>query len=367
MTSFAKFAFVFSSIFTSLSFHAFADHGPGPGYRNLTHPQVDVRPDAQGVSRSNILEALKLQTPIKDQGYRGTCSIFSSTAMLESLMVARGLDVEDADLSEEWLQYLTTQTTAEEGSTSADNFKLLRQWGQPYERSLPYGDRAWTSKRNGLAAKRCGHLKRSWQLRACLVSHRDPALLAKRDEELLNPNDELYDPEFVDARREALAIRDAVLLAPRGDDGIILKVSEIKAHLDRGETLTLDLDFFYGAWNHKGGRKWGIQASPSLWRKGVITYPEKGSNDRAYSKRDGGGHSVAVVGYDDSIEVSYWVKMKTGTRKKFTRRGVYIIKNSWGVEDWGRDFEIQGQKIPGYGMILQDHAHEFGEFYHLSN
>lgn len=347
----------------------FAQHGPiDRPYKNLVHPINDVvrAADASSGSRSNILETLRRQTPVKDQAYRGTCSIFSATALLESILIARGVPVEEADLSEEWLQYLTTQTTSEEGSTSPDNFVLIREYGQPYERSLPYGMETWTSKRKGLAAKRCGHLKRSWQLRACLVSHRDPALLTMKDEELLNPNFELYDPEFVNARREAFANRDSFLVSPSREDGIVEKVSQIREYLNRGEILTLDLDFYYGSWNHPGGRKWEIQASPRLWKKGVITYPEKGSNDRAYSKRDGGGHSVVVVGYDDNVEVSYWVKMKSGTRKKFTRRGVYYIKNSWGATDWGRDFEINGRKYPGYGMILQDHAHDFGQFFHLS-
>ena len=132
----------------------------------------------------------------------------------------------------------------------------------------------------------------------------------------------------------------------------------------RGIPLTLDLDFFYGAWSYAGGRKYGIQASPKLWKQGVVTYPEKGSNDRA--KRDGGGHSVVVVGYDTEREVSYWVKMRDGKRKKFTRRGVYYFKNSWGPTDWGRDFEIDGVKMPGYGMILMDTAHEFGQFFRLA-
>jgi hypothetical protein len=337
-------------------------------YRHLQHPPVDYAPmsttDQVFPTRNDTLSLIRMQSPVKDQGYRGTCSIFSATALFEAMLVVNHLAPPEVDLSEEWLQYLTTQTTSEEGSESPDNFKLLRAWGQPSEAALPYGQMAWTSKRQGLPAKRCGHLKRSTELRSCLTSHRDPVLLKLKDQELLDPNSVNYDPEFLHARQESLRNRDAYLLLNAEKDGIVTRVSEVQELLYRGIPLTLDLDFFYGAWSYAGGRKYGIQASPTLWKQGVVTYPEKGSNDRA--KRDGGGHSVVVVGYDTEREVSYWVKMRDGKRKKFTRRGVYYFKNSWGPTDWGRDFEIDGVKMPGYGMILMDNAHEFGQFFRLA-
>lgn len=337
-------------------------------YRNLKHPLADQTTIAGRAQifpkRSDTLSLIRLLPPVKDQAERGTCSIFSATALLEAMLIINHLAQPGVDLSEEWLQYLTTQETSEEGSESPDNFKLLRTWGQPLETSLPYSSVVWTSKRDGLPAKRCGHLKRSMALRSCLVSHRDPVLLKLNDQELLDPNSVNYDPEFKAARAEALRNRDAFLISNSQKDGIVERVTEIEESLYRGIPLTLDIDFFYGAWNYDSGTKYNIRVSPELWAQGVITYPEKGSLDRA--KRDGGGHSVLVVGYDTEREVSYYVSMKDGTYKKFTRKGVYYIRNSWGTEDWGKDFEIDGVKAPGYGMILMDTAHEYGQFFRLS-
>jgi hypothetical protein len=301
------------------------------------------------------------QSPVKDQASRGTCSIFSATALIESMLIVNGFMKPDVDMSEEWLQYLTTQSSPTEGSISPDNFKLLRDWGIASEANLPYGGEGWTSKASGLAAARCGHLPRGLKLRACLISHRDPDLLQMGDKELSNPNDVHYDPEFIHARQEALENRDRYLSKKSNKDGVVPTVSEIKSLLAAGIPLTLDIDFFYGAWNYEN--KKGIFTSKKAWQEGVITYPEKGSVDRGL--RDSGGHSVVVVGYDDEVEVKYKVSMRDGSNKWFTRKGVYYIKNSWGTTDWGKNFTVGGRRFPGYGMILQDNAHEYGQFFHL--
>jgi hypothetical protein len=58
--------------------------------------------------------------------------------------------------------------------------------------------------------------------------------------------------------------------------------------------------------------------------------------------------------------------VKAKVSKKFKRKGVYYFKNSWGASTWGKEFEIDGKNYPGYGMILQVHAHSHGQFYRLS-
>lgn len=353
-----------------LSCSAFADSPLSPKFRNLTHPQNDVAFMPQGgpggaPSKNDVIKVISQQSPVRSQDSRGTCSIFSATAALEGLLVRAGGAAPGVDLSEEWLQYLTTQENPEEGSTSMDNFRLLRMWGQPLEKSLPYGGQAWTSKASGLALRRCGYLSRGPKLKACLISHRDPDLLKKSDAELLDHNDIYYDPEFVAARNEALAMRSSFMKKRTPNDRIVTTVSEIHQLLAAGIPLTLDIDFFYGAWNYPGSQRKGVDRSKELWQSGTITYPEQGSFDRQVSKKSQEGHSVVVVGYDDDREVTYTMNMKNGKRQTFTRRGVYYIKNSWGSDDWGRDFKVEGKNLPGYGMILQDNAHEFGEFYHF--
>jgi len=337
-------------------------------YRNLVHPASDIPAltleRAAHPAKSDVHRLIALQSPVKAQLNRGTCSIFSATALLESMLMVKGRVRRGVDLSEEWLQYLTTLRISEEGSTSPINFKLLRKYGQPSESQMPYVGTEWKNKREGLAAKRCGHLPRGEDLKGCLISHRDPNLMRMTDLELLNPISHLYDPEFVTARAEAGYNRGLFFDASNEGEGIVRSASEIHEILAQGIPLALDLNFFNGAWNYPGSARFGVYRSEKLWRQGTVTHPEQGSVDLEYSKRHPEGHSVVVVGYDDEREVEYWMSMTDGTRKKFKRKGVYYFKNSWG-ERWGRDFAIDGARYPGYGMILQVHAHSHGQFYRL--
>lgn len=350
---------------------AFAADAPlDPPYRNLVHPESDMelfRTESLGLPvRSDVRRMLSQQSPVKSQQNRGTCSIFSATALMESMLIITGKAQLEVDLSEEWLQYLTTLRSSEEGSTSPDNFRLLRKFGQPSEAQMPYVGTAWTNKSQGLAAKRCGHLPRGRQLKSCLVSHRDPNLLRLSDAELLNPISHLYDPEFVSARLEAFFNREIFFAGGNTEgEGIVRKVSDIHSLLSQGIPVALDISFYNGAWNYPGSAKFGVYRSARLWKQGVVTHPEVGSKDLAYGKTHEEGHSVVVVGYDNDREVEYWMSMEDGSRKKFKRKGVYYFKNSWGASTWGKDFELDGVKYPGYGMILQVNAHSHGQFYRL--
>ena len=87
--------------------------------------------------------------------------------------------------------------------------------------------------------------------------------------------------------------------------------------------------------------------------------------DLAHSNEHSAGHSVVVVGYDDEREIEYQVKMKNGRTKKFKRKGVYYFKNSWGTTNFGTTTEIEGKVFPGYGIISQDYAEEYGQFFKL--
>ena len=94
-------------------------------------------------------------------------------------------------------------------------------------------------------------------------------------------------------------------------------------------------------------------------------YRIPGSKDRRICDERGGGHSIVLVGYDDTVEVKGRLLMDDGTWKASTYKGVYYFKNSWGVRGFGRDFELNGRKLPGYGMITQKYLHDLGTFHHL--
>jgi hypothetical protein len=312
---------------------------------------------------NNILQTLRLQTPVKSQGRRGTCSIFSATALLESYLLRKGLNREMIDLSEEWLEYLVMQGQTSDGSYTGKNFHLLKKWGTVREQVWPYDPSAW-SLDFGKGQQECGPLTGVNQ-KSCLFGHRNPALLYASNEQLQDQNGALYDPEFAIIRSKATEFRDR-LKASWGQLSRIYSITNensIKDLLDRNIAVIVDMDFYYGAWNHSSAGKYGLLRDLNNWDKGIVDYPERGSLDRIESQKNRAGHSVVIIGYNDNIAVTYEKKMQNGEVKTFTRKGVYYFKNSWGKDSFGRSMVINGQAAPGYGMVTQDYAHEAGSFY----
>jgi hypothetical protein len=330
-------------------------HGFNPRF-NLALP---VRSDAAAVARAI--------TPVRSQGSRGTCSIFSATGLLEAMMVLKkSTPRAKADYSEEWLQYLVTRNRSDDGSNSTTNFRALFQYGTVPEALMPYIGETWESASYGLAQERCGDLK-ALRLKSCLIGHRDPALLGTSDAELTNRSGSNYDPEFAKARSAASAFRSQFFASASAGSGFYVPDTRtVKQLLAAGIPLTLDLDFFYGAWNHRKAEELGMKRNLDHWAKGIVGYPAPGSVDREASYSDPAGHSVLVVGYDDSVQVTVPTLMQGGAVRDLTYKGVYYFKNSWGTGSFGTDTQFGGGKFPGYGVITQKYAHDFGGFYELT-
>lgn len=345
-------------------------------YPNIEHP-VDDTLSLQSLlgpeltaSKSDLSKALELQTSVKAQEDRGTCSVFSALALLESYFIRNRLvsTKKEIDFSEQWLEYLVAKDLGREGSDSPSNFELISEWGAVRESTLPYLGEDWTEeglKTGPLTRKRCGHLSQGKKLNSCLVGHFDPDALNWSEEELVSSSAS----ELLPAKRESA--RFLARLKQRVGEKwpartVVRTVSEIKSLLRAGIPLTLDIDFYFGAWNHREAEERGIPRDKELWKQGVIGYPEPGSVDRKKSRQgDTSGHSVLCVGYDDSIEVEVTSLSEDGELEQKRYRGVYFIKNSWGTEGFGSKFSAQGVSAPGYGMITQKYAHEFGGFYRI--
>jgi hypothetical protein len=350
-----------------------------PKYENIQRPvrlselSPELRRILEGLKdtqtllprRSPVLELIERQTPVRSQAARGTCSIFSAIALLESELVRRRDLERNLDLSEEWLQYIISHTKTTDGSSSYSNFSAISRLGAIEEQWMPYIGETWESAEySELSKKRCGHLS-DRLLKSCLISHRDPRLMSMTDAQLLDEKSGiLYDPEFQKARSRSREFKDSVI-GKIASGSLILSVEDAKRLLHKGTAITLDLDFYYGAWNHRGGEKLGITRNMDHWSRGIVGYPEPGSLDRLKSPTDPAGHSVLVVGYDDDFVVESRVQMEDGSIKEFRYRGVYFIKNSWGAGNFGIKTEIEGRSVPGYGIITQKYAEEFGGFYRL--
>lgn len=328
-------------------------------YKNLLHPVKNLNAINKSISASDTKEVISYQSPVRSQASRGTCSIFSATAYLEGLLVKKGDADSSIDLSEEWLQYTAVRNNPSDGSSAYTNFRAIRDFGMPNEQSYPYIGEDWTEVFNPLKDIRCAGLTGVVQ-KSCFIVHRDPSLLIKTDAEIM---EKYSDEEFVNARREANAMKETLKFSRRSI--LLYSVNEIKSLLLSGTPVVLEIDFYYGAWNHREADAFGIGRNLEHWSKGIVTNPEIGSLDAEISPKHPSGHSILVVGFDDNVIIQKTLKMKDGTFKNFTYKGVYYFKNSWGTSSFGSDFEINGDPFPGYGMIVQKHAEEQGQFFLL--
>ena len=186
---------------------------------------------------------------------------------------------------------------------------------------------------------------------------RIPLPTAKSRDEYLQESD----PEFLEAKSSAMEMKAAFINSLSGE--IVKSTSKIKQYLRQGIPLTLEINVYYGAWGHSAADKLGIDREASQYSKGIITHPERGTIDAKISPTKPARHSVEVMGYDDYVELTYTKKMVDGSTKSFTRKGVYYFKNSWGTGGFGSKFKLGNKRIPGFGMILQDHANQDGQFF----
>jgi hypothetical protein len=346
-----------------------ADEGAAyldPPYPNLVHPtDGDALPDGtKAPAHSDIAGMLAKMTPVRMQGSRGTCSIFASTAMLEAMLVIRRGLPNDINLSEQWLEYQIMRTQGSEGSWSSKNFASFVANGTTDEALMPYNTVKWEDLSSAPEAQAtCGHLT-DFNLTACLLGQRDPRLMAATDAQLSSRASGLFDPDFLAARQRAFEVRSS-LLNNVGSYYAVSSVAQVKSLLAAGIPVTVDLRFYYGAWNHRKAPDIGLWRNMDHWNHGIVGYPEPGSVDRRRSPEMPAGHSVLVVGYDDDVRVTIPVWMDNGQYQYVTYQGVYYIKNSWGTEGFGSQFQYGGTAYPGYGMMVQKYAHDFGSFYQL--
>ena len=354
-----------------LTFNANADLYPGLGeYPNNSIITInDMKNLDFGGEKSNLSEALALQTPVKSQGRRGTCSIFSAVALLESKLISE-MDYENTiDLSEEWAQFLAMKGKTSDGYWSYRNWYNVANYGIVSEDSWPYDPSIWNEDSLTQAQqKRCGHLIDS-KFKSCLLGHRDHDLLTASAEALLNEENPFFDPEFIELKHEAeLSKLDWVGSLYNGGYSWssayqVYSVSEVRENLKNNNFMTLSIPFFYGAWNHGKAEKLGIGKSLENWKLGIVGFPEPGSKDFKISreKENKAGHSVLVIGYDDDVVIKTRQRMEDGSEKEFEYKGAYIFKNSWGNNSFGVNSVVE----PGYGMISAKYVHKYGSFYQL--
>jgi len=332
-------------------------------YKNLVHPKESI---LKNLPDSSDVEAMiELQTPVKTQGNRGTCTIFSTTAHLEAIYMMLYKPNTYPDFSEEWLQFINIANREDigEGSNTPRNIFLSMKHGLVNEKDWRYDPNDWTEyPKTSPQFRYCNKIhKEDIPLKRCLLAHGDPNLILGESDTLRKDHQ-----KFVQLADTAKVLKQDFLLKHFVKNiRSLTTVGQIKYLLASGTPITLGIDFYYGSWNHRKSDEFGIGRDLNAFDNGFVSYPEIGSVDRIESEKKGSGHAVLVVGYDDNIVITSKIKMTNGEYKQFKYRGAYIIKNSWGTESLGKDFMYKGKKYPGYAYITYKYAHQFGGFFDL--
>lgn len=263
------------------------------------------------------------QSPVKSQGSRGVCSIFSATAQVENLYIAAGMPVADADFSEQYLQWAAKNLSRgfpnTEGSSSEVNIRTVVNFGTVKEAEWPYESFKWTTA-NDPACTDGENLPTK-----CYTNGEPPASVAQ-------------------ARKYKLP------------SSRWINTNSIKAHIHTKKTgVNVGMTFFYQSWNHRLSE---LPIDNELWRKGIVTYPNGEDKTKSLAKR--AGHAIHIIGWDDNLEVV--MRDKDGNpvldaqgnpRKE---KGFWLFKNSWGTASFGVDHPTGA----GYGWLSYRYVQEYG-------
>lgn len=275
-------------------------------------------------------ELLSTQSPVRNQAGRGVCTIFSTTALMESLYISEG-SIPNPDFSEQFLQWSSKvegrRFLTSGGSNNEANLAAITRFGTVTEASWPYQTSAWTAAND----PGCG-MPEAMRPVQCHTNGEPPAaaLAAQR----------FYLPAARSIRSTPDSIRGYMVT--------------------NRQPVVVSGTFFYQAWNHGGSM---LTVNRANGRLGLIQYPN--AEDRADSMMRPAGHGVLIVGYDSDMSVQRTNAMGQpevdAMGRPVMETGFYLIKNSWG--DTGN---FGSEQVPntavhprGYGWISMRYVQEF--------
>jgi hypothetical protein len=280
---------------------------PDEGKADGTYPEIHT-------------DMLAYQSPVKSQGRRGVCSIFSTTGYMEHLYIKAGWDV--PDFSEQYLQWSAKFQEGSfpnsSGSNAASNLRAINRYGIPAEEAWPYEPNQWDSSN-------------------------DPEC----------EGDDMPTRCYTNGSPPDSATQAEMFTLPTGR---YISTRSIKHHITSKKFgVVVGLDFFYQSWNH---RKSTLPTNQGNWRNGYVLYPNSDDVTESHKKR--AGHSILILGWDDNLEVPK--RDKDGNAvlddegNPVTEKGFFIFKNSWGTSGFGVDNAYGA----GYGFISMEYVERYG-------
>lgn len=276
-------------------------------------------------------DLLSIQSPVRNQASRGVCTIFSTTALMESLYIREGT-ITNPDFSEQFLQWSSKvelgRFTTTEGSNNEANLAAVARFGTVEESAWPYETRSWSTTNDAACTGESRPVR-------CYTNGEPPAA--------------------------ALAAQRFTLPAGRS---INSRRSSIRSYLVNNRLpVVVSGTFFYQAWNHGGSM---LPVSSENGRRGIIQYPN--AEDQADSRMRPAGHGILIVGYDDEMRVqrvnAQGQPEVDASGNPVYETGFYLIKNSWGVGRFGSE-QVPGTTVHpvGYGWISMRYVEEFMSAY----
>lgn len=295
--------------------------GDHPEENGETLPRLDAKFDLALPAKFDLVEQ---QSPVRNQGRRGVCSIFSTVGLMENLYIKAG--DEDPDFSEQYLQWSAKVEVGgfpnTGGSSGRVNLDAITRFGIPEESAWPYEPSGWNSSDD----EECDGGE---DLPTKCYTNGDPP------------------EEALEAQKFRLPRRDFVSSFP----------DSLKTYMFKNKrAVVTGMSFFYQAWNH-GGTK--LKVNQDNKRAGAVVFPSDA--DQEDSNERPAGHSILLVGWDDNKEFPRLDEdgepLTDDEGNVIMDKGFFLFKNSWGTSgSWGSENEF-GR---GYGWLSYRYVQRWG-------
>jgi subtilisin-like proprotein convertase family protein len=133
-------------------------------------------------------------------------------------------------------------------------------------------------------------------------------------------------------------------------------VQSLQGHMTANNTaVVVGMDFFYQSWNHRLSK---LPTSNERFRQGLVLAPN--DEDRRVSLEKRAGHSILLVGWDDTLSVQQLDEngepRVDAAGEPIMQTGFWLFKNSWGTGSFG----VENEFGAGYGWIAYDYVTGYG-------